>query len=454
MTSGTTDTGPPATGTDLVWRPVQYLGNKQRVLPAILAAVGDLTGGRPAVLADAFSGSGVVTQALALRGHRVRAVDASPASAVLARAATGAGADGGYEDLSSTLEALLAAAGRGYVERTRPWARHLAAEEAALRDGDGARLAAVQGAFPQVWREAGAAAGPGSPLARWHRSVEAGTPYAPGLLSAVFAGTYLSLRQSLVLEGLLASAHAAAAAGEIDAWTLDAVRALAMHAASAAAFSAGKHFAQPHRLTGGKDLTFHHARLLTDRAVDVEATARAGACRLAAVAGAIGGTADVLCTPVEDARRAWTGAAVVYADPPYTAQQYSRFYHVLDLLASGIPRPLQAARNTGATAGLYPTGRFLSDFCRVRRAPDVLRAFVRDVRDAGAHLVLSYSASATGDTGNARVIPLSAVTEILEAVYGSANVDRRWVPLTYRSFNRTSVPNAADREVLVVARAA
>src|SRR5699024_11516526 len=40
-------------------------------------------------------------------------------------------------------------------------------------------------------------------------------------------------------------------------------------AASTAVFSAGKHFAQPHRVRPGKSLAFHMKRALTDRSVDV-----------------------------------------------------------------------------------------------------------------------------------------------------------------------------------------
>ena len=438
----------------LVWRPVQYLGNKQRVLPAIRAAVDEFTGGRASDVADAFSGSGVVTQALALGGHRVRSVDASPAACVLARAATGAGRASGAS-LPGALDLLLGRAREEYARRAAPWAGHLAAEQAALAAGDATALVAAEAAFPQVWRRsATAGAEVSAVLDGWHAAVGGSAPYPDGFLTAVFAGTYLSLRQCLFLEAFLASAYESRLAGDVDEWTLDAARALSMHAASAAAFSAGKHFAQPHLLGGGKDLTFHRRRLLQDRAVDPVRCIADGARRLEAVATAVAAPAAVLCGPVEAAGRAWAGAQVVYADPPYTAQQYSRFYHVLDLVASGLPERLQPGRSGGATRGLYPAGRFLSDFCRVRRAPEALEIFVRAVRDAGAHLVLSYSASATGDTGNARVLPLARVTDIVAAAYGRDALACRVVDLTYRSFNRTSVAGAADRELLVVARAA
>lgn len=438
----------------LVWRPVQYLGNKQRALPAIRAAVDELTDGRPTDVADAFCGSGVVTQALALAGHRVRSVDASPAACVLVRAATGAGRTSGAA-LREALPMLLGRARGEYDRRAAPWAWHLAAEEAAVAAGDAGALVAAEAAFPQVWRPSPVpCAGVSAVLAGWHAAAGGSAPHPDGFLAAVFAGTYLSLRQCLFLEAFLASAYAARLEGQVDEWTLDAARALAMHAASAAAFSAGKHFAQPHLLGAGKDLTFHRRRLLQDRAVDPARCVVDGARRLDAVATAVPAPAAVLCGPVEAAGPAWAGARVVYADPPYTAQQYSRFYHVLDLIASGRPERLQPGRTGGPTRGLYPVGRFLSDFCRVRRAPHALETFVRAVREAGAHLVLSYSASATGDTGNARVLPLADLTDIVAAAYGRDAVDCRAVDLTYRSFNRRSVAGAADRELLVVARAA
>src|SRR3954454_24258500 len=69
-----------------VWRPIQYLGNKLRSLSAILSTVDELASEPGCTIADAFSGSSVVSQGLSLQGYRVAAVDTSPAAALLARA--------------------------------------------------------------------------------------------------------------------------------------------------------------------------------------------------------------------------------------------------------------------------------------------------------------------------------------------------------------------------------
>ena len=173
--------------------------------------------------------------------------------------------------------------------------------------------------------------------------------------------------------------------------------------------------------------------------------------RLLAVAAATGRVGVVFL--VGNRLMDW-GVGVVYADPPYTAQQYSRFYHVLEALVECVPAKLQEVRGS-VTRGLYPEGRYLSPFCSKTKAAPALGALALTSAKAGANLLLSYSGSVSASTGNARSIPLSAVVSTVEEAYGSGAVSVRRLPLRYRQFNHSSarVPNRNDPEFLVTARA-
>jgi adenine-specific DNA-methyltransferase len=74
---------------------------------------------------------------------------------------------------------------------------------------------------------------------------------------------------------------------------------------------------------------------------------------------------------------------VVYADPPYSEAQYSRYYHVMEsLIAYDYPE--------AGGKGRYRADRFNTDFCK---PPHVCRAFCElfeGVARTGANLVLSY----------------------------------------------------------------
>jgi adenine-specific DNA-methyltransferase len=75
--------------------------------------------------------------------------------------------------------------------------------------------------------------------------------------------------------------------------------------------------------------------------------------------------------------------AVIYADPPYTDDQYSRFYHVLETLCL-----YDYPKVSGA--GLYRPARFTAPFSLKAQAPKALGKLIHASSRTGADLVLSY----------------------------------------------------------------
>lgn len=74
---------------------------------------------------------------------------------------------------------------------------------------------------------------------------------------------------------------------------------------------------------------------------------------------------------------------IVYCDPPYTDDQYSRFYHVWEtLVLNDYP--------TVTGAGLYRPGRFTTAFSLRSKVEGAFQALVEEVASTGADLVLSY----------------------------------------------------------------
>lgn len=75
--------------------------------------------------------------------------------------------------------------------------------------------------------------------------------------------------------------------------------------------------------------------------------------------------------------------AVIYADPPYTDDQYSRYYHLLETLFL-YDYPAVSG------AGLYRPNRFQTSFSIKSKAISAFTQFVSGVAKTGADLVLSY----------------------------------------------------------------
>lgn len=438
-----------------VVRPIQYLGNKQRSLSTILSVI-ESTVPQHGAIADFFSGTSVVAQGIASLGRRSVAVDVSPACAVIARATLGVARGAGAVD-STQLTSLLNDEAAAIEHELRCiWAPYIAAEADALRVGDGEHLLELGQAVPQVWRNVPSTSAVDDALAEWARSSTGGVA-CQSILTPVYAGSYFSVLQAVELDARRRAVASMADRGDIDPWEEAALITSLLSAASLCAFSPGKHFAQPHRIDATKDLTFHAGRALTDRALSVAALAAESITTLTRHARSGAENHVVLERTVDDVTPddlVAAGVAAVYADPPYTAQQYSRFYHVLDTLAAGVPKPLQLLDGR-ATSGLYPDGRYLSPYCSKRQARPAFSRLAGLCRKAEASLLLSYSASSKESTGNARMISLAALLDVLASHYGRDEIEVVEFAHNYRQFNHrdSARPNRADPEVLVIAHA-
>jgi adenine-specific DNA-methyltransferase len=88
--------------------------------------------------------------------------------------------------------------------------------------------------------------------------------------------------------------------------------------------------------------------------------------------------------------------SVIYADPPYTDDQYSRFYHVLETLCL-----YDYPEVTGA--GLYRPARFQTPFSLKSKAAVALHKLVEVASRTGADLVLSYPTNGLANKANADI---------------------------------------------------
>ena len=437
-----------------VLRPVHYLGNKQRSLSAILPHVAATVGPGDTV-ADLFTGTSVVAQSMASLNLNIVALDVSPACATMARATLGIGR-GKNDDPEEIFETVAKLAQRHLQELSSVFCRWLDAEDQAVAVADGGELLSLGGAIPQVWRHQ-----PddrlGALFDRWRSATRTGDS-TPALLSPVYAGTYLGVRQAVTLDAYRAAVGESMRQCFLTPWQAQAMITSLLSAASSAAFTAGKHFAQPYKLGPRTNSGFHRSRILADRSVNILAHATRFLSHLVARARPATECHEVIEAPVENltvAALVSRGVRLVYADPPYTAQQYSRFYHLLDTYATGRPRPLQTVRGE-ITSGLYPTLRYMSSFCRKTQAMSALRSLVEVCRAADTTLLLSYSLSARTSVGNKRILNLQELTDVLADSYGRSALSLVELDHRYRQFNQESSVSAsrADKEILVVALAA
>ncbi len=414
-----------------IFRPVQYLGSKLRVVEAITTLAAEVTP-KGARIADLFTGSTVVSQAFANRGFATTAVDTQAYSVTFAQSLLGIDRKFGERFNSKHLLNIATS-----LRQKMPpaWLLLEAREDASLARGDAKSLRSLYRSLPLAWRSGTRVADPALPL------------------TSFYSGTYFGVRQALELDAIQA-AIALQLGGASNRWQRATATTALMHAASVAVHSAGKHFAQPLKARD-ENIEFLDRRLLTDRLIDVPS----------AFAHACNSINDMLknyglhhrATKAEAERyvnQKQPQHDLYYLDPPYTAQQYSRFYHILETIATGVLPNLPFGE--AMTSGIYSTNRYKSAFSSKKKAPEALAHILRKAAQKHITVLVSYSISAAGSDGNARMIRFDELLSECCKVFGTTHVEFTELAHRYRQFNSGSNANQNrnDTEVLVLCRPA
>ncbi|MCU1441304.1 MAG: putative restriction-modification system methyltransferase [Rhodoglobus sp.] len=144
----------------------------------------------------------------------------------------------------------------------------------------------------------------------------------------------------------------------------------------------------------------------------------------------------------------------VYADPPYTREHYSRFYHVLETLALGDDPGISMVRQGGLdvpSRGIYRLERHQSPFSIVSKAPPAFDELFKATSERGISLVLSYSPVPENDKPRARVIGMNALLELANARFSKVQVLDAG-GMRHSKFNNRALnaPPVDEAEVLIL----
>lgn len=404
----------------LEFRPIHYLGAKTRLLDVIEGTVDDVAPvGR---VCDLFSGSGVVAARLARR-REVVAVDIQEYARVLASAQ--------LRPCAPEIEAFVADAAR--LTASIPIAG-LAAHEAES-------LAAARRGRPEALCDILEA---GSLLGDTSRSLPAG----PGtVLTRYYGGVYFSYAQAAALDGF------AQVARSLPDTQRDTALAVVMGAASDIVTSVGNHFAQPVRPRGrdGRIKASAIATVVRRREIDVAERVRQRLARYATLTDPAFESRAVRAD-YRAALDALDSVAAVYADPPYTRDHYSRFYHVLETIAVG-DEPAVSSVNIGGRSrpsrGLYRSERHQSPFCIKSKAPQAFAELFERVMALRCPLLLSYSPFAEG--AHPRLMSVEQIAALGDEYFSSVEV-RSVGGIAHSKLNADRLRKDAspDAEVLIL----
>ena len=274
------------------------------------------------------------------------------------------------------------------------------------------------------------------------------------VVSRYFGGVYFSWAQAVGFDALLDQVH------RMEPSHKDYYLACVLTAASDIVNTVGKHFAQrarPRRADGTtKQGVIRSA--LRDRSRSTFGAFLENVDRLSVV-GSKGIHHRVLRRDFEHLLGdATVPFDVLYADPPYTRDHYSRYYHVLETMARH-DRPdvsrtmIRSDGGARLSRGVYREDRHQSPFCIRSKAEAAFHVLAESALKRNVPLVLSYSPYDENAGHRPRVLTSNVLLEILRQYFRVVNL--REVPnVPHRKLNlvERNVSISGASELLVICR--
>ncbi len=147
---------------------------------------------------------------------------------------------------------------------------------------------------------------------------------------------------------------------------------------------------------------------------------------------------------------------VIYADPPYTRDHYSRFYHGLETLSLRDFPKISKTKIGGKeklSRGLYREEREQSDFCILSKAPKAFDELFKLVSEKNRILILSYSPFDKSKGAHPRCVEIKLLEEMAKTYFDFVEI-RSVGRFSHSKLNRTDLHLKADdsAEVLIICR--
>ncbi|NVJ52572.1 MAG: DNA adenine methylase [Campylobacteraceae bacterium] len=433
---------------------MQYLGAKNRSLNTIIEECSKYSKG--GYILDLFAGSTIVSQALSSTYNNVISNDIQMYSKVFANATLKINYETKdfqhffslLDDITSnSIEYKFYSKFKTFVEK----------EKELLHAKNSEKLMLYYSTFPNIWREC---ENKSQYIEKLHKSLQEnidrlGFNIGP-IVTLNYAGTYFGIKQSLDLDYLRNSIEEIKRKEYITEWEYNMFLTCLLSVVSKIVFSAGKHFAQPVSSEGVLRSSILNQRLLTDRSYDVlelfNKTVKSFLKHSEKISHAKNNISlnnsmesfleDDLELPKID---------VIYADPPYTAQQYSRFYHIPEVIVQYKIPKLQIHKGS-VTKGIYPEDKYKSRFCSKTKVKEAFKDLFKLTKKLDSVLILSYSESKNNTTGNERMIDLTTLDQLQQEIIPEYNSTKVEFNFDYKQLNNSKfIDNKkSDKEILLV----
>ena len=444
-----------AVDTANIYKPIQYLGAKHRPLPIILAKTLEAIHPDTFVL-DMFSGSSVVSQVFNLNGLNVISNDALQFNSAFAKTLLNIDReDTDLKTIPIVMEEL-----KSYKlkdEFAKPFEEKIIEEKNLLTERNTEKLLELYFGLPQVNKVLFLNGSNTHEQTKFILSnIGKSAINSCPLIANYYAGSYFSISQALELDRLRNGIEHLYSEKEISKWQRHFLLTCLLNVSSKIVYTAGKHFAQPIKQENTLKTEVLHRRFYEDRLKDVwdEFLKSSYSLSLVAEKNNLSKTNISLSETMEEIiskSSTLPPITVIYADPPYTAQQYSRYYHIPEIIFSYKYPQLQVVDGK-ATSGLYPDNKFKSRFCSKRDAHFAFADLFKFAAELNSSLIISYSSSLSEETGNLRMIELEQIIDLGSKYLPVCTLEVLKFNFQYRQLNTAKkiIQAKDDKEFLIV----
>lgn len=408
---------------DISLRPIQYLGSKKRLLNEIIDTINILIEPE-SIVCDLFSGSGVVSDAVS-KHHKVISVDVQKYSSVLVETLV-SNMSLDTESANNFIESIDD--NEDTIHLLKAFKPLIEYEEECLekaKNGDGKDIAEfIETCSVYKYMNANKTNIPITIESKL-REVVNNLSYLDKslekklLISMYYGGIYFSFKQAVLIDAILNLSNKIKNNKQKKE-----ILAIVLSVASYIVNTVGKQFAQPIKLIdpNGNIKKLLLERTIRDRNISVHETFKKWHLKFMNNNIANTRSHEFFHIDYRDFLSKYKGKInCFYADPPYTIDHYSRFYHVLETISLYDFPKIDSRTRDGIEEylrGMYRDDRHQSPFSIGSKVRDGFKELFEGINNFSAPLILSYSPSNLDKNGRPRLLELSEI-EVLAKEYFS-----------------------------------
>lgn len=395
------------------FRTLNYLGSKLRLLDFIEDKVLDATP-QGAGICDLFAGSGCVSRKLS-RLHPVVSCDIQGYSKVISNALLNK-----FEVTDKTIEDFFTSLNNESASKLREaFVPLIELEQEAIDCKNLEVLTCIleHGSLEVFNIEHNISCLSDQLVVVCKKLKKAGLDDVRSLISRYYGGVYFSYKQAVEIDIILESIHRLVSEENRELFL-----AALLSTASDVVDTVGKHFAQPikARDSKGKIKITVYNKAVKDKTIDVVVLYREWLLKYKNLSKSnfqhitMQGDYEQCLKALPD------NVKTVYADPPYTRDHYSRYYHVLETLTLRDTPKISTVTIHGSTHvsnGIYREDRHQSPFCIKSKALEAFRKMFEITASTGRNLLLSYSPYDETKKTHPRVVTMQQLIALAEEYF-------------------------------------